>query len=110
MQREHYTKDVAIATLFEQDRRAMKPLPKAEYGMYRIVKVKADKYGEVNFDNRKYSANPNHAQRELFLKVTALHVCILDNEYNIVQVHNRLYGSQKESMKWEPYLIIGQMH
>ncbi len=106
MQREHYSKDVLIATLFEQDRKAMKPLPRAEYEIYRLEKVKSDKYGKVNFDNRKYSVSPEHAQRELFVKTNAFTVWILDDQYHVIQWHNRLYGSQKESMKWEPYLVL----
>ena len=106
MQRNHYSKDVLIAILFEQDKKAMRPLPRTEYEIYRLEKVKADKYGKVNFDNRKYSVSPEHAQRELFVKVNAFSVLILDDQYHVVQHHNRLYGKQKESMKWEPYLIL----
>lgn len=106
MQRNHYLKGVLIETLFEQDKKAMRPLPKSEYEIYRIEKVKSDKYGKVNFDNRKYSASPEHAQKELFVKANAFTVWILDNQYHVVQFHNRLYGKQKESMKWEPYLIL----
>ena len=106
MHRKHYLKDILIKTLFEQDKKAMKPLPKAEYEIYRLEKVKSDKYGKVNFENRKYSASPKHAQRELFVKANAFNVWILDDQYQVVQWHNRLYGKQKESMKWEPYLVL----
>ncbi len=106
MQRDHYSKGLSIATLFELDKKAMKPLPKAEYEIYRLEKAKADKFGKVNLDKRKYSSSPEYAQRELFVKANAFTVWVLDDDYNIVQVHSRLYGTRKESMKWAPYLSL----
>ncbi len=106
MQRKHYKKNVPIKTLFDEDKKAMRYIPKSEYEIYRLEKVKADKYGKVNFDNRKYSTGPQYAQRELMIKTDAFTVMIMDEEYNTVQVHKRLYGDQKESMKWGPYLEL----
>ena len=40
------------------------------------------------------------------MKAYAFTVWILDDQYQVVQWHKRLYGSQKESMKWEPYLVL----
>ena len=84
----------------------MKVIPKAEYEIYRLEKAKADKYGKLNFDNRKYSSGPQYAQRELMVKADAFTVLILDEQYDTVQIHDRLYGEQKESMKWGPYLEL----
>lgn len=106
MRREHYKKDVFINDLFEEEKRAMRAFPKAEYEIYRIEKAKADKYGKVNFNNRKYSSGPQYAQRELMVKADAFSVVIMDEQYKTVQVHDRLYGEQKESMKWGPYLEL----
>jgi len=106
MQREHYKKNVFINILFEEDKKAMRDIPKAEYEIYRIEKLKSDKYGKLNFDNRKYSSGPQYAQRELMIKADAFSVAIMDEQYNTVQVHKRLYGEEKESMKWGPYLEL----
>lgn len=38
------------------------------------------------------------------VKQTALNVYILDAKLNTVVTHKRLYGDQKESMDWLPYL------
>lgn len=106
MQREHYKKDVLISNLFEEDKRAMRTFPNAEYEIYRIERAKADKYGKVNFYNRKYSSGPQYAQRELIVKADAFSVLIMDEQYKTIQTHERLYGEQKESMKWGPYLEL----
>ena len=106
MQREHYKKNVFINILLEEDKKAMRNIPKTEYEIYRIEKVKADKYGKLNFDNRKYSSGPQYAQRELMIKADAFSVVIMDEHYNIVQEHKRLYGEEKESMKSGPYLEL----
>jgi len=75
MQREHYKKNVFINILFEEDKKAMRDIPKAEYEIYRIEKLKSDKYGKLNFDNRKYSSGPQYAQREINDKSRCLLGC-----------------------------------
>jgi len=106
MNRLHYKQDVLISDLFQEDKKKMKTLPKAEFEIYRLEKAKADKYGKVNFDKKKYSCSPQYAQHELMIKADAFSVLIMDEQYNIIQTHDRLYGQEKESMKWGPYLEL----
>lgn len=106
MQREHYEKGIYIYDLFERELKTMNRLPANPFVIGRLVKAKANKYGMVNLDNKRYSSSPKHAQRELWIKADAFTVTIMDEEYNVVQKHERLYGDRNESMEWGPYLNL----
>ncbi len=106
MNRKHYKKNKFIKELFAEDKAAMKPLPNIEFDVFKLEKLKADKYGKVPFDNRKYSSSPSYAGKEVWVKATANEVKILDEDYILIQEHPRLYGDENESMKWVPYLKL----
>lgn len=105
-QRNHYSKRKAIAELFEKDKLSMINLPEKEFNVFRLEKVKADKYGKVKFDNKLYSTAPNYSEKEVWIKASAHKIEILDQEYKFIQNHKRLYGKQNESMNWVPYLNL----
>uniref|UniRef100_UPI000AE1B209 Mu transposase domain-containing protein n=1 Tax=Desulfolucanica intricata TaxID=1285191 RepID=UPI000AE1B209 len=106
MQRNHYKKHGTIAQLFEEDKKALNQLPAVPYEVYRLERVKADKYGKVRYDNKRYSSTPAFACRQIWLKAGAFEVTLLDDKYNQIIKHPRLYGQQNESMQWAPYLEL----
>jgi transposase len=106
MNRKHYKKEKLIKELFEEDKKAMRPLPNKTFEVFRLEKAKADRYGKVSLDGKKYSISPAYAGKEVWVKVGAFKIDILDAEYNLLESHPRLYGRQKESMKWIPYLKL----
>lgn len=106
MQRNHYRKPGTIAQLFEEDKKVLNPLPAVPYEVYRLERVKADNYGKVKFDNKRYSSSPAFAGCQLWLKVGAFEVTLLDDKYHQIIKHPRLYGQQNESMQWAPYLEL----
>ena len=106
MARNHYKKAGTIAELFKEDKEAMNALPKVPFEVYRLELAKADNYGKVKFDNHIYSSAPNLAQKQLWVKAGAHEVILMDQNYNEIVRHQRLYGEKKESMKWSPYLEL----
>jgi len=106
MHRKHYKKAKSIAALFEEDKKALCLLPSIPFEVYRLELVKGDNYGKVKFDNKIYSSSPAFAGRQLWLKAGAHEVTLLDENYREIAKHDRLYGPQKESMKWGPYLEL----
>ena len=46
------------------------------------------------------------AGRQVTIKAGAYDVEILDEDYNHIITHRRLYGDKKESMEWIPYLEL----
>ncbi len=100
----HY-KGYVIKDLFQEDKQEFLKLPKfllrctAEF-------AKTDNYGKVKFDGRIYSTSPNMAKRQVIVKAGAFDVEILDEDCNHIIRHKRLYGEEKESMNWIPYLAL----
>ena len=58
------------------------------------------------FNLELYSSTPNMAQKQLWIKTGAHEVILMDQNYNLIIRHQRLYGEKKESMKWPPYLEL----
>jgi transposase len=106
MNRGHYKKNVTISELFKEDEQALLPLPKIPFEVCRLEKAKADNYGKVKFDGRIYSSSPEFAGKQLWVKAGANTIEVMDEDYHTIMTHPRLYGAQKESMKWEPYLDL----
>ena len=106
MQRKHYKKNNLICALFAEDKAAMDNLPEVAFEVYRLEPVKVDKYGKVRFDNKFYSSSPEYANHELWLKAGAYTIEIMNQNYQTIVEHPRLYGQQKESMIWGPYLSL----
>ena len=68
--------------------------------------AKADNYGKVKFDGKTYSTAPSMAGRQVIVKAGAYDIKILDTDSNYIIGHRRLYGEEKESMNWIPYLEL----
>jgi len=106
MNRLHYQKNMLISELFQQDQKAMHQLPQRALEVFKLQKARVDHYGKVAFDNHLYSTSPNYAGKQVWIKASADQVFVLDEGYRQIQDHPRLYGKQKESMKWIPYLEL----
>lgn len=106
MDRMHYKGHGTIKDLFEEDKKEFLKLLKVPFDVYLHEFAKADNYGKVKFQGRIYSTAPNFAKRQVVLKAGTHEVEILDEEYNSIVAHRRLYGDEKESMNWVPYLNL----
>jgi transposase len=106
MNRIHYKKNKLISELFNEDIMSLKQLPDKSFDVFKLQKATADKYGKIKYDKKLYSTAPAFAQQELWIKVKANEIEILDNKYSLIQKHKRLYGEQAESMNWLPYIEL----
>lgn len=105
MQREHYRIDTTIHALFEQDKRALLPLPTVAYDICDYITVKTNGYAKLSLGKHLYSTAPKYANTRILVKVSAHEVIPLDENYREIVRHRRLYGDFKqESMNWLPYL------
>lgn len=102
----HYEKKWEITRLFEDDRTALLYLPPKEYECIRYETLKADKYGYVAVDSKKYSTSPRFSNQKVVVGVTYNSVKILSDHYEIIVSHRRLYGDESKSMNWQPYLSL----
>lgn len=106
MMRAHYKKDRPISELFAEEKCTFLSMPAIDYDVCRYDNALADSYGKIKLDEgkRTYSTTPSMAGCSVKVKQTALQVYILNEDLKTVVVHNRLYGKNKESMEWLPYL------
>ena len=104
--RDHYIKEEPISVLYEHDQNALFQLPEKRYECVRYETVRADKYGYVRVDNRFYSSSPRFAKTEVSVRITYDRVEILTAQQEVIVHHTRLYGEQKQSMNWQPYLTL----
>jgi hypothetical protein len=107
MSRIHYKKKEVILNLFEEDKEAFLPLPEYCYDVYKLEKRKVNSYGKITVDkDYTYSISPSFAGKEVWIKITVDKVIILDEDYKQIIAHPRLYGNNKESMNWIPYIDL----
>lgn len=84
----------------------MLPLNKTPFDVYAFESRIADKYAKVSYDNNLYSSSPKYARDTVYVKATSDKVFILNQSYELISEHPRLYGNGLESMKWLPYLEL----
>lgn len=106
MEREHYKGIGLIKDLFQEDKKAFFKLPQIPYEVYKYEFAKADNYGKIKFDSKFYSSSPNMSNKQIMIKAGAHDIELLDSDSNLIVKHKRLYGEQKESMIWIPYLEL----
>ena len=106
MLRPHYLKGTYVKDLFQADLESLLPLPAVEFDETQLVTVKTDSYAKFTLNKGKhtYSTAPMYARTTLWARLTAFEVIVLDENFREVKKHPRLYGDQKESMDWVPYL------
>ncbi len=93
---EHYKKLQPIKVLFEEDRKALQPLPRSDFDVVRYEYLKADGYGKVRVDSHHYySTSPEYAGREVLVALRAHSVDVLDESHHLVVRHSRTYGERR---------------
>lgn len=108
MEREHYNDDQNrfISELFEEDKKALLPLPSVPFDTALYSTARTDKYGKFTIDNGRYrySASPAFCEDTVRLRITSSEVIVMDSSLHEIVRHRRLYGEESESMDWIPYL------
>ena len=107
MERLHYRKRRLHRDLFEEDRRVFLPLPSVRCDESEVVVVRTDSYAKFTLNKGKhtYSSAPRYAKSQIFAKLTAHDVIVLDENYREIVRHARIYGDYyQEKMEWLPYL------
>jgi len=102
--RKHYDKKLLIKELFKQEKYQFMQLPAKRYDNYRLEKHKTNKYGYVRVDKNIYTTSPVVAQQEVWIKLKTFQIEILNESYDLIVKHPRLYGNHLKSQIWEPYL------
>lgn len=104
----HYKKEKTTGELFKEDKNALKSLPDYTFEIFKVEKAKCNKYGMVQVDKKQYSVAPKYTNREVWVYLYHDKVQVKDENYQLIVEHKRLYGDEKESMNWLPYLDLIQ--
>ena len=89
----HYKKNIPIATLFEEDKKAMYPLPGKPFHVCRYEYLKADGYGKICWDGKHfYSTKPENAQKQVLIGIGADTITVFEEDGTILTTHARQYG------------------
>jgi len=108
LDRPHYRfPDQMISERFAADTAALLPLPEKPFDTASYMRVRTDNWGKFKLDSGKhiYSASPELAGQDIWVKLTAEYVLVMDEHRKPVVTHDRLYGDDtQESMQWLPYL------
>lgn len=107
MFRPHYLGQHLHKEFFEDDRKALLPLPFVASDELELKVVRTNGYAKFTLSKGKHtcSAATHYAPSQVFAKLTAYEVIVLDKNYRESTRHLRLYGNhQQESMDWFPYL------
>lgn len=108
--REHYNHTgQTIRERFEEDRKALLPLPGIPFETAGYQTARTNKWGKFTLNNglHEYSVSPEYPDTAVHLKLTSSKVIVMDSGHQVIVIHNRLYGGDGEklqSMEWLPYL------
>ena len=105
--REHYRKEDTISNLFEEDKKALLPLPANEFDTSGYGSARTNKYAIFSLEDgfHEYSTIPKYANQRVNIRLTSTKVIVSDENHRTVVAHKRLYGKRKQrSMQWIPYL------
>ena len=92
----HYKKGVRISELFEEDRKALLPLPRKSFNVCRYDYFKADGYGKVCIDGKHYySTKPENHGEKVAVGIRAHYIDILNADGSVLIRHRREYGDKR---------------
>lgn len=104
----HYKKGIRISELFEEDRRALSPLPNKPFNVCRYDYFKGDGYGKVCIDGKHhYSTRPENRNEDVLVGIRAHYVDILNGDGSILVRHRRQYGEKRtDTMDYSTSLAV----
>lgn len=91
--RRHYKKGHSMATLFADERTALRALPPQAFAPYRYTQVRTDRQGRFCLEGQHwYSSAPEYADQTLIVRIGAHVVEPLAADGRRVSGHRRVYG------------------
>lgn len=106
-ERSHYQKNQRICDILEMESNYLVPLNITEYEIAKYEKRKVNKYGFVDIDTNKYSVGTKFQLQEIWIKITAHKIFIMDNFRREIASHNRVYTkNQYINTSWIEHLSL----
>lgn len=87
----HYEKREKIKDLYTEQLSLMQQLNLNEFDVFRLEKRKSNKYGNIEVETNTYSVSPSYKNEELWARIEANRITILDNDGKELIKHKRCY-------------------
>lgn len=94
-ERIHYHKNQKICDLLEMETNYLIALNINEYEVAKYERRKVNKYGFVDIDTNKYSVGTKFQLQEVWIKITAHKIFLMDKFKREIASHNRVYSRNK---------------
>lgn len=93
--RKHYIHQVMVNELFENDKKAMYPLPESEFKARRILTLKTNNYANVILDKiHSYTLDPEYMNKPVLVETWAWKVCVYDVSGKLIEEFEREYSQE----------------
>jgi len=92
--RVHYVKQEEISKLFSEETKALIPLPREKFRVFKLEKAKTDGYSFARYDNNRYSTSPEYPECEVWLEISTSEIRILNESYEETARHKRKYAPE----------------
>ena len=99
-------KRTSIKKLYEEQVLEMQLVNPIEFEVFRIEKRKANKYGNIEFETNIYSVSPKEKNNELWIKITANNITILNEEKIELIKHQRCFEKYKNIISYTESLPL----
>jgi len=94
MERPHYEKGISIAELFNDDRKALLPLPTVPFEPFELTSARVDKYLQVRFNRETYAVPAARPGEQVLLKLWRDKVEVLDQDGKHLALLPRSYTAR----------------
>lgn len=105
-ERIHYEKRKKIIDLYSEQLRTMQLVSLKEFDVFRLEKRKANKYGNIEVDTNTYSVSPSCKNMELWIRIEANNIRILDEKGKELITHRRCYEKFKTIISYQESLPL----
>lgn len=102
----HYEKRKSIKELYKDQLKSMQLINLREFDVFRLEKRKANKYGNIEVDTNTYSGSPSCKNMELWVRIEANKVIILDEKGKELISHRRCYEKFKTIISYQESLPL----
>lgn len=102
----YYKKEKTIIKLFEYDKQEMIPINSHDYEVFSLKKCKVNKVGYLKFEGNEYSVLPSVSNEEVWLKVFVDKIEILNENYERLTSHKRMYKKNLKLTNWKDWLKV----
>lgn len=102
----HYEKRKPINELCSNQLKAMQLVNLKEFDVFKLEKRKANKYGNIEVDTNTYSVSPSYKNMELWVRIEANRIKILDDKGEEIIAHRRCFEKYKTIISYQESLPL----